>query len=69
LDCAVIKRFHSILEAQGYPPIDTVKGVFTEGGPIYPGSGFVERTHIQIAVRNPACIKGVFRVPPSEYEP
>jgi hypothetical protein len=63
LDCAVIRRLHTILEAQNQPAIDTVKGVFTEGAPLYPGSGFREKTHIQVAVRNPACIKGVFRVP------
>jgi hypothetical protein len=63
LDCAVIRRLHTILEAQKLPTIDTVKGVFTEGQPVYPGAGFRERTHIQIAVRNPRCIKGVFRVP------
>lgn len=63
LDCAVIQRLHAVLEERGFPAIDTVKGVFTEGPPVYPGSGFREKTHIQIAVRNPACIKGVFRVP------
>ena len=63
LDCAVIRRLHKILEVQNLPPIDTLKGVFTEGEPAYPGSGFAEKTHIQIAVRNPTCIKGVFRVP------
>jgi hypothetical protein len=63
LDCAVLRRLHTILEAENLPSIDTVKGVFTEGQPAYPGSGFREETHIQIAVRNPRCIKGVFRVP------
>ena len=63
LDCAVIRRLHSILEAQQLPAIDTLKGVFTEGPPVYPGAGFHEKTHIQVAVRNPRCIKGVFRVP------
>lgn len=62
LDCAVIRRLHTILEAEGMPPIDTIKGVFTEGKPLYPGSGLRAKTHIQIAVRNPSCIKGVFRV-------
>jgi hypothetical protein len=62
LDCAVLRRLHSILDAQGLPPVDTVKGVFTEGGPVYPGAGFNEKTHIQIVVRNQQCIKGVFRV-------
>lgn len=63
LDCAVIQRVHSIFAEAGLPPFDTVRGVFTEGGPAYDGAGFEEKTHIQIAVRNPECIKGVFRVP------
>ncbi len=63
LDCAVIRRLHTILHANGRPSVDTLKAVFTEGAPVYPESGFREKTHIQIAVRNPECIKGVFRVP------
>jgi hypothetical protein len=62
LDCAVIRRPHSILEAGSLPAVDSLKGVFTKGRPIYPGAGFDERTHIQIVVRNQRCIKGVFRV-------
>ncbi len=62
LDCAVIRRVHTILEESGSPRIDSVKGVFTEGGPAYPGAGFQEKTHIQIAICNLNCIKGVFRV-------
>ncbi len=62
LDCAVIRRLHSILEAQSLPAVDTVRGVFTEGTPIYPNAGFDAKTHIQIAVRNLDSIKGVFRV-------
>ena len=63
LDCAVIRRLHTILEIEGLPAIDSVKGVFNEGKPAYPGSGFREKTHIQLAVCNSQCIKGVFRVP------
>ena len=63
LDCAVTQRLHAILEERHLPAFDTVKAVFTEGPPVYPGSGFREKTHLQIAVRNPECIKGVFRVP------
>lgn len=62
LDCAVVTRLHSILE-QEHTALDTVRGVFIEGSPIYPDAGFNEKTHTQIAVRNFACIKGVFRVP------
>ena len=66
LDCAVIQMVHTIRRDRNDVPIDTVKGVFIEGRPIYEGSGFYERTHIQIAVRDRDCIKGVFRVPPGQ---
>jgi hypothetical protein len=67
LDCAVINYLHTI-QAQSRPDalIDTVRGVFIEGAPLYETSGFREKTHIQICVRNPAIIKGVFRVPSEE---
>jgi hypothetical protein len=62
LDCAVIERLHAINESSGGQYIDTVRAVFTEGEALYPSAGFYSKTHIQIAVRNPECIKGVFRV-------
>jgi hypothetical protein len=62
LDCAVNRHLHKILESAGSPPLQTVKGVFTEGERVYPHAGFREKTHVQIAVLDPACIKGVFRV-------
>ena len=65
LDCAVVNRLHEILSERQLPPVDTVKGIFTEGPPVYPNAGFREKTHVQIAVRNLQCIKGVFRVTPS----
>jgi len=63
LDCAVIRQLHAIREAENAAGADTVKGIFTEGGPAYPGAGFDAKTHIQIAVRNLQCVKGIFRVP------
>jgi hypothetical protein len=68
LDCAVIRYLHDSIEeqiAQGTAEdelerFDTVRGLFREGAPIYPDSGFYERTHTQIAVRSLECIKGVF---------
>lgn len=63
LDCAVIRMLHEILDIAAIPAIQSVKGVFIEGGPLYPGSGIPEKTHIQIAVCDPSCINGVFRVP------
>ncbi len=67
LDCAVINFFHATRKDAGEPPFDTVRGVFLEGGPIYPTSGFRRQTHIQICVRNPDAIKGVFRVPANHF--
>ncbi|MET0482453.1 MAG: hypothetical protein ABWZ27_05985 [Aestuariivirgaceae bacterium] len=63
LDCAVIQRVHEIFNDAALPSFDTVRGLFTEGEPAYEGAAFNAKTHIQIAVRNPRCIKGVFRVP------
>ena len=64
LDCAVIKRLHSLAaNTAEIGNIQSVKGVFVgEGGPAYPGSEFYAKTHIQIAVCDPTCIKAVFRV-------
>jgi hypothetical protein len=66
LDCAVIRWMHKIVEEQSMPPVDTLRGIFIEGGPLYPGAGFYAKTHVQIVVRNPNCIKGMFRVPPNQ---
>lgn len=68
LDCAVIERLHAIYEAEG-GVLDTVRGVFVEGEPVYPGAGVDAKTHIQLAVRNADCIKGVFRVPARHLQP
>jgi len=63
LDCTVIRTVHKIRQEDGEPPIDTIRGVFIEGDPVFDGSGILAKTHIQICVCNPNCIKGVFRVP------
>lgn len=60
LDCAVIEDLHLLRDNSTLPSFDSVRGLFTEGGEIYPTSGFKEKTHIQICVRNPNCIKGFF---------
>lgn len=63
LDCAVVNTLHDTLSAGGDNPFDTVRGIFTEGPPLYAGSGFHERTQVQVCVRTLSCTKGVFRVP------
>ncbi|MDR0952481.1 MAG: hypothetical protein LBM18_06110 [Oscillospiraceae bacterium] len=60
LDCAVIENLHDTLKQLKEPQYDSVRGVFLEGDEIYSGSGFKNKTHIQICVRNPNCIKGLF---------
>jgi hypothetical protein len=60
LDCAVLNWYLKVSAAKG-ARYDTVRCGFIEGGPVYEGSGISQETHIQIAVRNPACILGVFR--------
>ncbi|MBF0563375.1 MAG: hypothetical protein HQL37_15495 [Alphaproteobacteria bacterium] len=62
LDCAVVKHLQALMEHRGDQPFDTVRGLFTEGGELFPGSGFSAKTHVQVAVRSEANIKGYFRV-------
>jgi hypothetical protein len=44
-------------------PYTTVRALFPEGTELYPGAGFRDKTHIQICVREPEQILGVFRIP------
>lgn len=60
LDCLIINYLHIEQEVDEVRPFDTVRGVFIEGAPIYEGAGFNEKTHMQICVCNPNCIKGFF---------
>ncbi len=59
LDCAVIRYAHKLAEKQG-EKFDSVRAAFWEGEEIYPGAAFRKSNHIQIAIRNLDCIKGVF---------
>jgi len=49
-----------VAEAEGIR-YQTVRGVFLEGEPAFPGSKIALKSHIQIAVREPGCILGFFR--------
>jgi hypothetical protein len=60
LDCLVINKCLRELQ-EGGSQYDTVRGAFLEGEPVYPTAGFCHESHIQLAVRNTACILGVFR--------
>lgn len=63
LDCAVINYAHDIRENSELEPFDTVRGAFHEGEPLYPGAAIRRKTHIQICVREPKQIRGIFRIP------
>lgn len=71
LDCAVIEYMHAKMKNEAapqhgntehpiFPTFDSVRGAFLEGGPAFEGSGIFSKTHIQICIRNPNCIKGFF---------
>jgi hypothetical protein len=55
LDRLVIDRLTDAAEARGIS-FQTVRCPFEEGGSIYPGGKIREQSHIQIAVRDKACI-------------
>jgi hypothetical protein len=73
LDCAVMNYLYEIAETaqESDPksqPYTTVRALFPEGSELYPGAGFREKTHIQICVREPEQILGVFRIPEWQRE-
>ena len=59
LDCSVIAHVHFQARRKARP-FDSIKGVFIEGEPLYPTAGFHEKSHIQLCICNPNCIKGFF---------
>jgi len=59
LDCAVIRFAHKLAKEEGME-FDSVRAGFWEGTELYKGAGFKEKNHIQLAILNPNCIKGVF---------
>jgi hypothetical protein len=70
LDCAVIDHLYLMLSDEerrsktGVEKLtcDTVRGYFTEGAALFPGSEFRSKSHVRIAVRNTDCILGTSRV-------
>jgi len=66
-DCAVIDYTLRSLAQEDRITYQTVRGVFLEGKPAFPGSKIALKSHIQIAVKDPACIVGLFAPKPSEY--
>jgi hypothetical protein len=67
LDCALIDYAVSSVAAVERIQFQTVRGVFLEGEPAFPGSKIALKSHIQIAVRDLACIVSLFQPDRAEY--
>jgi hypothetical protein len=63
-DCAMLNWAIPILEEEANTKFQTVRCVFVEGESAFEGSGIREKSHVQIAVRDPECIVGYFRPAP-----
>lgn len=61
-DCALLNWYMMQLDttADGKYHYQTVRGIFQEGPPAFDSSMIREKSHIQIAVRDPSCIIGYF---------
>jgi hypothetical protein len=60
LDCLVINTFVLFMEQFTGPQgilFQTVRGVFEEGRPLFPGSAIRSESHIQVAVRDISCLR------------
>ncbi len=63
LDCATLNFVHQIRADFDKPAYDTVRSPFTEGRPLYPDAKIMDKTHVQICVRQPqSSIRGYFRL-------
>jgi hypothetical protein len=60
LDCAILNWWLDRLGEQGNV-YQTVRRGFEEGEPVSPGMAITMASHVQIAVRDPSCVLGVFR--------
>lgn len=66
LDCAVLNYAMEQIDREAQRvEYQTIRGVFREGEPVYPGARIYTKTHVQVVVRDPGCILGYFR--PAAY--
>ena len=59
----IFAEYQKEIAVKGFSNIklfDSTRGVFTEGGEVFPGAKIQKKNHIQICVRNLNCIKGFF---------
>jgi len=67
LDCPVINTATDYAEKSLGTPYDTVRGPFPEGKPVFPGSAILDRSHIQVAVRDSKALAELFAVDISKF--
>jgi len=60
LDRRVFNQIHENRAAVGVAAYDAVRGPFPQGHPVAPSSSIHRDTHVQIALRNSACVLGYF---------
>lgn len=66
-DCAVIDfATKAVAQARGIR-FQTVRGVFLEGKPAFPGSKIMLKSHLQVAVRDYSCIQELFAPTAADY--
>jgi hypothetical protein len=56
LDRKIIDAHCRAISQRDASSVQTVRGSFAEGAPNYPGSKILQKAHVQIAVRDVACI-------------
>ncbi len=59
-DCALLNWYLGEAARDGLR-YDSVRGAFIEGDPVFEGSAIHLESHIQICVRTPGCVIGVFQ--------
>jgi len=62
LDREVIDFYCRIVELRSTYAYQTVRGCYPEGEPVFAGSRILERTHVQIAVRDKSCVSRLHMV-------
>lgn len=67
LDCFIINAIYEANVLSHEHQFDSARAMYPEGNIIFPGTEIREKTHVQICIRSTDCIKGYFRVNPSEY--
>jgi hypothetical protein len=57
LDCAVIDGVNKHFKGLGLPEFDVCVGAFENGEPVFPGAAILDKSHVQLCVIDPLCIK------------